>query len=171
MLSPHPKWNGANKVKYFIPFYFSKRPSFSYFHRKTLSERKRILNTLDGKKLNSFGGLPSQEWALWALRHCYHFYFLQSTKQHENPLHFQILCWELGICVHQGDVCQMHLRNAYICKKIIKWKELKIETGRITNRKYVKKPYQLLTPPPKKWYSRLVYIYTSTFCNQQFWFV
>lgn len=43
----------------------------------------------------------------------------------------------------------MHLRNAYICQKIIKWKELKIETGRITNRKYVKKPYQLLTPPQK----------------------
>lgn len=41
---------------------------------------------------------------------------------------------------------QMHHRNAYIYKKINKWVDLEIETTRGTNKKYVKKPYQLSIP-------------------------
>lgn len=43
----------------------------------------------------------------------------------------------------------MHLRKEYICNKIIKWEELKIETGRTSNIKYMKKTYQLLITSPK----------------------
>lgn len=65
----------------------------------------------------------------------------------------------------------MHLGNVYICRKLIQWVDLEIETGRTKNINYVKKSYRLSTPKKNSILDCVYIFYTSTFGLQQFCFV
>lgn len=156
-----PTPNEKVLIKYFIPLFFLVRDHLSLISTEgcLAKEKKSLIPSMERKwiPISSLWGPCFTGMDTLTTNILLPFWFLESVKQHKNPLHFQILCWEVGICEHQGGVCQMHVRNAYICKKIIKWMELNTEIGRTPNIKYVKKPCQLFIPK-KRGYSRLVYI-------------